>query len=463
MNFRTASNRKLGGKTLAGTIILSRSAIFLLLCFLTVSLGSEQQALADEPEGGRWAELGAGSATGGGISANDGYSQSPSLATGPGGTKIVAWADNEAGDSEIYVRRWNGAIWAEMGSGSASGGGISGNDGDSYSPSLAIAPDGTVVVAWADESEDDVEIYVRRWNGAAWVEMGSGSASGGGISDNDGDSWSPSLALGPDGMPIVAWDDESKDDGEIYVRRWNGSSWVEMGSGSASGGGISMNSGFSAYPSLAVNSYGTPIIAWEDDTGGDADIYIRRWNGSSWVVMGANSASGGGISDNNGDSWSPSLAAGPAGTTIVAWEDDTSGAGEIYVRRWNDTSWVEMGANSASGGGISSNGGISASPSLAIGPEDMPVIAWDDDTSGDAEIYVRRWNGSSWVEMGSGSASGGGISGNEGDSWLPSLAIGSDSMPIVAWEDNLSFDAEIYVRQWQLTIDSAIYMPVILR
>jgi hypothetical protein len=49
----------------------------------------------------------------------------------------------------------------EAGIGSASGGGISHDSGASHSPSLAIAPDGTLYVAWHDDTSGDCEIYVE--------------------------------------------------------------------------------------------------------------------------------------------------------------------------------------------------------------------------------------------------------------------------------------------------------------
>jgi hypothetical protein len=64
--------------------------------------------------------------------------------------------------------------------------------------------------------DTDLEIYVLRWNGSAWEEVGAGSASGEGISDNDTFSGYPSVAVAPSGIPYVAW----LDDPEIYIRRW---------------------------------------------------------------------------------------------------------------------------------------------------------------------------------------------------------------------------------------------------
>jgi hypothetical protein len=132
-------------------------------------------------------------------------------------------------------------------------------------------------VAWQDESAGDAEIYVRRWNGSSWVEVGGSSASGGGISNNSGESQWPSLSIAADGVPYVSWYDDSGGDDEIYVRRYEAGAWQEVGGGSASGGGVSDNGGDSQHPSLIIASAGVPYVAWHDDSGGDSEIYVRRW------------------------------------------------------------------------------------------------------------------------------------------------------------------------------------------
>jgi len=102
---------------------------------------------------------------------------------------------------------------------------------------------------------------------AGWREVGAGSASGGGISDDDDDSCGPSIAVTPDSTPYVAWTDRNhldKHDRDIYVRRWNGSDWEEVGAGSASGGGISGDNGYASGPSIAIASDGIPYIAWDE-------------------------------------------------------------------------------------------------------------------------------------------------------------------------------------------------------
>ena len=427
--------------------------LIFLLAGLGLGLGGTgrgRAAPSDPTANAGWEEIGVGSASGGGISNGSSGAFDPTLAIGPDGAPVVAWEGSNDGREFVYIRRWNGSAWVEIGSGSATDGGINDNVTWVGNPSLAIDVDNTPIVAWYDLADWNDEIFVRRWNGLAWAEMGTGSASGGGISSNEGYSITPSLAIEPDGSPMVAWMD-TEPGPDIYFRRWNGSAWVELGSGSASGGGIS-KTGNAVDPSLAIAPSGMPIVAWEDNSSGNSEIYVRRWNGSAWVEMGTGSASGGGISKNTGSSNAPSLAIGTDGAPVVTWTDNTTVNREIYVRRWNGSAWVEMGAGSATGGGISNVSGFSGtgSPALAIGPDGAPVIAWWDYYQYNYKIYVRRWNGLAWVEMGPGSASGGGIS-NTGGATAPAVAIGSDGIPVVAWSDNSSGTDQIYIRRYQAT------------
>jgi hypothetical protein len=87
-------------------------------------------------------------------------------------------------------------------------------------PSLVIAPDGTPYVTWQDGSSGYYQIYIRAWNGSIWAEVGAGSATGGGISNMTGNSWRPSLAISPDGTPYAAWGDDNGGNFEIYIRRF---------------------------------------------------------------------------------------------------------------------------------------------------------------------------------------------------------------------------------------------------
>lgn len=392
---------------------------------------------------GAWVEVGEGSASGNGISGNPEYDVFPSIDISTDGTPYVAWTNGGGLDEgDIFVRSWDGSNWVQVGTGSATGGGITNNNGSASDPSIGVAPNGKVYVAWATLSPMSA-IYVRFWDGGGWDEVGAGSASGNGISDSNDYARRPDLAIAPNGNPYVTWQDGDGDDLEIYVRTWNGSSWVQVGAGSATGGGISNNNAVSWYPSIAVAPNGTPYVAWVDYSSQSYQVYARVWNGSSWAEIGAGSASGGGLSDAPGSGEYPDMGVAPDGTPYIAWQHSHPGGADIYVLKWNGSDWVEVGAGSASGGGIS-NTGIGLYPSLAFSPNGTPVVAWVNGT----DIYVRTWNGSSWVEMGFNSASGGGINNSLYFADNPSIAVDADGTPYVAWEDYSNGFGDIYVRRF---------------
>lgn len=439
-----------------GTMYTYKRSLILLWLGLLAGLGAAEAAGPAAPTANAgWQEVGPGSASGGGISANDSGSYAPSLAVYPDGAPIVAWMNAYSTQIEVYARRWDGVAWVELGDHSASSVGISALGGWSGDPSLAVGADGPIV-AWSDDAEGNGDILLRHWNGLTWAHMG-GSAFGGSISANEGRSFSPSLAIPPDGAPIVAWADDSAGVANIYVRRWDGTAWVELGAGSAAGGGISQSAGNAYQPSLAIAPDGAPFVAWYDAGSGNAEIYVRRWDGTAWVEVGAGSAGGGGISQSSGNSYSPALVVDGDGAPSVAWIESVDGLWQLYIRRWDGAAWQEIGAGSASGGGLSGNGNnLWLDFALALTADGRPIVAWSNETAD--EIFVKVWNHVAWVEMGGGSATGGGVSQTAGLSHDPALAVAPDGRVIVAWQDDTTGNAEIYVRRSSPTTDSCHFL-----
>ena len=320
----------------------------------------------------------------------------------------LAWAETRGQQSDIYVRRWDGNAWVEVGSGSATDGGVSNTAAISQAPWIEAAPDGSVYLAWHEAVGASYDIYLRHWDGSAWADVG-GSATGGGLSNTPALSQWPSLGIDGQGRVYVAWEEVTTADKEIYLRRWNGSVWEEAGGASASGGGLSNNSGDSGRPFLLIDGSDAPIVGWSDGSGGvDTEVYVRRLTGASWTEIGG-SGSGGGVSNNDGDSRPPVLGVDSSGAIYATWPDNSGGEFNIYVRRWDGNAWVEIGG-SATGGGISGTSEVSLAPHIAVAPDDTVYVIWYERLGTNTDILIRRWTGSFWDEVGVGSASGGGIS-----------------------------------------------------
>ncbi|MCK4658559.1 MAG: hypothetical protein KAV82_03470 [Phycisphaerae bacterium] len=322
------------------------------------------------------------------------------------------------------------------------------------------------------------EIYVRRLNATmgAWEEMGTASASARGISNTLANSCDPVPAVMPSGDPVIAWVDKNDmfDFEQVYVRQWSSivSDWVEMGSGSASGYGVSASAGRATDVALVIDGTSQPVLAWADtspDTGGDYNIYVLRWNGVIWDELGTGSAGGDGITGtspyDNFDDRQPALASDSQGSVYVAWSScvttGCAGPRQIKVLKWDGAAWAALG-QSIGISGISGTPGVSVNPSVIVDANSHVVVAWCDETTSPSQILVRKWNGMHWVEVGAGSGIGAGISGTlySGDARQPVLAVAGNGGLLATWAQCPTGDREdaqsasqILVRGYGFSVD----------
>ena len=347
-----------------------------------------------------WEEL-AGSASKEGITGSrDTQSNSPYLACDSNGRPIIAWKE-ECSPTSVHVIKWTGATWKQL----TPERGIRAEPktGVPTSPSLVVGSGEDLFVAWAEtffstERQGSVwGIYVKRFADGEWLPLGD-SCFPGGLSKSPNPSAAPRIVVDSRGHLFVAWHEVIDDEYTVYLKRWDGKEWREVG-GSASGRGISQNRGDSAmFPVLGIDKRESPIVAWRHSAAlPQAQIYVRRWNGGSWETLG-DSSTGGGISKSTHGVYNPSLALDSNGLPYVAWCQLPRERSQIYLKYWDGKQWQELGG-SASGGGISNAREKAEEPSVVIDSQGRAIVAWKNIAGSESVIYVRRWNGKTWEEL----------------------------------------------------------------
>jgi hypothetical protein len=252
-------------------------------------------------------------------------------------------------------------IWQELGFRSASGGGITSNPYflHDYHTDMGIDPQGRPIIV----NVQDGALVAQTYNGFRWTQVGDWISGPYPSAFHDDD---PAIALDYRGVPYVAY--LHREDGipttEIYLKYFDTTTgtWKPLG-GSDSGEGISNDGTNNAKPAIAIAPNGQPIVAYEayDQTGNDYEIVVKQYDGNRWVELTnglefgktqgtMSSLYGGGVSDDTFDSRSPRLAVDKSGYPIVVWQSTAfANNSEIYVRRWNGSEWREVGLDSASG------------------------------------------------------------------------------------------------------------------
>ena len=128
----------------------------------------------------------------------------------------------------------------------------------------------------------------------------------------------PSVAMDSSGNFVVAWQRFSLNLGGygVYAQRYDNG-------GNPVGTEFDVNSSFSmrgsVYPSVAMDSSGNFVVAWEEDRVSSYDIYAKRFDNSGNVVGEVNT-------DTGGDQSRPSVAMDSSGNFVVAWESSGDGS-----------------------------------------------------------------------------------------------------------------------------------------
>ena len=132
------------------------------------------------------------------------------------------------------------------------------------------APNGEYV-AWADSRSGIFQIDVAQLTASGWQSLGS-LALGGAIVATAGASINPSIALGADGEPVVAWTVLDGSSSDIYVAQYdpaaNGGAggWDSLGD-SLAPAGISGTGAADDAQVVETTSSGL-VVAYRDRSGG---------------------------------------------------------------------------------------------------------------------------------------------------------------------------------------------------
>ncbi|MEZ4650890.1 MAG: hypothetical protein R3E97_19315 [Candidatus Eisenbacteria bacterium] len=163
-------------------------------------------------------------------------------------------------------------------------------------------------------------------------------------------------------------------DGDVYVSSRDAGTWSEQ----------LLVAGPHSSTSPIIEGDDVVHVVWEDDRGGDTEIWTKRWDGGSWTSEECLSC------EDAVSSMHPTLAES-GGKAVVAWEDV---GGAILTRRFASGVWQPAETFLASGGSWpavdSRDGEITG---------DIVGLAWLDDRNGDPDVYCDwAFNGSglSW-------------------------------------------------------------------
>jgi hypothetical protein len=306
----------------------------------------------------------------------------PKVAIAPSGAFVVAYEDDSsdadgAGNFDIKVRGFDP-------------GGCAGfsdrvvntvTSGHQAQPSVAMDQSGNFVVVWADDNDDNGVYQIR---GRGFGADGSERIPEFTVNTTGtGQQVRPVVAMAPDGRFVVAWEDDQDKDGneQIWVRGFAADGTEAFGDRSVH----TDNAGVRIAPSVAMDSEGNFVVAWQDDSDGNGvyQIHARGFLASGNERFARRTVN----SIDDGQQRNPAIGMDAAGSFVVAWEDDQDGNGvyDVLARGFGSTGEQRI----ADFRVHTAAAGQQFAPSLAVEPGGGFVATWEDDADSDGGYRVR--------------------------------------------------------------------------
>ncbi|MFC0519002.1 FG-GAP-like repeat-containing protein [Mucilaginibacter angelicae] len=323
------------------------------------------------------------------------------------GATYVAFND-AFNNGKVSVKQYLSGAWQYVGLPTLSQAGVFLTDLD-----MDLAPDGTPYVIYRDSSQ--YSCVVKKYNGTAWVDVGSNIARYGGIFFK--------ITIAPNGTPYIAYSDTNYG-GLISVQKFSNGSWTFVGKAAFSAGIVSN-------VNIAVDKNNVPYVAYLDVSSNKPNA--KRFNGTTWVTMGAENFTHGAVRDIN-------LVIGANGTPYMAFYDIS--AEEIIVNEFSNNSWQVI-------GGPTGSFALASIPKMQFNPAGQLYLAFLQSNSVDnyTNGQLLKLNQGTWADAGSN-----GMVPYTGTNH--SIAFAPNGDPVYAYTNG-----PVYVRT--KTVDSQAAPPVV--
>lgn len=263
-----------------------------------------------------------------------------------------------------------------------------GGSAQQSSPRIAVAGDGTFVVAWADRREGNSDIYLQRYDAF-------GNPLGGNFRINDDSTGAhqsePSIAVDLSGLFSLVWKDFRQGEypfgPDIYFQRFDTAV-------SVIGENLCLTAGWpdslKESPDIALAHWGSGVVVWADYRDHNWDIYGQRFSSDGGLI-----GSKFKINDdvNFAQQHAPRISVAPEGWFVVTWYDNRWGNDDIFVQHF-DSLGSALGPNVR----VNSDGAEvrQAFPDVAADGAGHFTVVWVDWRNGtypsNPDLYARKYD-----------------------------------------------------------------------
>lgn len=297
-------------------------------------------------------------------------------------TVSVAYSSSDTG--KLFIKKFNGTAWVNVGPDQFV------SQGRTYGSKLAIDSTNKVYVTYYDLPS--YTTIVKRFNGASWELVGGSPTT----------SSTSHVYTDKNDVPFLTYQFNNL----LYVKKFDGVNWVDVGV-----------SGFPSYEDvgsynnqrpLIFDGNNTPYIAYCDNANSQK-LSVRKFNGTNWEIVGSLGFTTDPISY-------PSISIDNNNVPYVAFKNAYYNNHKANAVKFNGSSWVPV-------GNINFSEGVASYTTMAFDNNNTPFVCYTDN-----HTQVQKLNGSNWESIVDAPVS-------KGLSDWSKIVIDANNVPYVAYKD----------------------------
>jgi hypothetical protein len=298
-----------------------------------------------------------------------------------GGGVIIAWEDWRSSTPCIYAQRVTGGGQAKW---RAGGRPLSSGFLPMFAPVALADGLGGSYVAWLQQGGTSYDLYGQHVEADSTLRW---TAAGSAICTAPGDQLQPVLALS--GVPLnassagvfVVWQDRRGVDADLYGQRFN---YYGVPYWTANGVSLCAWSADQTDPVVTADNTGGMLCVWHDMRGGNEDLYAQRVDANAVAKW----TTGGLVICNAANTQQfPALASDGQGGAIIAWEDDRSGASDIYAQRITPSGSKRWAPNGAP---VTTAPSAQYQATVVTNADSVAIVMWQDQRASGSDLYAQR-------------------------------------------------------------------------
>ncbi len=327
---------------------------------------------------------------------NKGWNPDPRLTSAGNADSTVArigniadfytvWNDDRNGNKDIYIQRFSfvdaGEIWSGPKKVNTDSGAA-----DQIEPNFFLDANDNSYIIFSDNREGDYDLFLQKYD-----------ANGSGVWLNDikahedaalSNQRKPKIIFKNNYLYAVWLDNRGGGIDNVYAQKYD----LDGNRIWANDLKVNTDAGAAGHyaPNLAVDASNNVYFAWADDRDGDKDIYMQKYDTAGNLLWGSGDVKLNADYDSAEDE--PSLALDNANSWVyVSWTDSRNGNEDIYYNKYAFNNGAKLftydiKVNDDSTAAVQRNSRLALTSSGEI------IIAWQDQRSGNWDIYAFKYS-----------------------------------------------------------------------